>query len=104
MKKTIIEAKDLTAPKISVASIKAFVKKYPGESLLVLGVGIFVCNIFGFSYDTDIVSGSTSGIPNMGIRTIQGVAYYYPTITAFLISIGAMMIVAGVIIMKARAK
>ena len=72
------------------------IKTYPGESLLVAGTGIFTYNIFDFSYtDRD---GSTM-LPEIGARELGNVAYYYKEETLFLIAIGAMLIVSGLLIM-----
>ena len=76
-------------------------KKYLGEILLIGGVGLFIYNIFNFSYKTANVLSSYPKLKiNSGIEQFQGVAYYYQPNTILIISIGAMLIIIGILIIK----
>lgn len=63
-----------------------FIKKYLGETILVIGTGLFVRNIFNFSYYS------------------RREYYYYPSDVLMGISIGIMLIVAGILIIKKQTK
>ena len=79
--------------------LKIFTKKYSGEILLTGGAGLFIYNIFNFSYETQF--GLFRSCHNtVSCEPIQGVAYYYQSNTTLMISIGAMLIVAGILIIK----
>lgn len=80
--------------------MKNFLKKYSGELLTIIGTGIFAYNVFNFSYKTRM-GFSLSPLSN---EPIQGVAYYYSNGTIVFITIGAILIVLGLIIMKRRVK
>ena len=76
--------------------LKDFIKKYLGETSLVGGVGLFIYNIFNFSYKTEF------GLCRWGVscEPIQGVVYYYQSDTILMISVGAMLIIIGILIIK----
>ena len=81
--------------------LKDFIKKYLGKILLTGGIGLFVYHIFNFSYKTANVSGSYPKLKiNSEIEQFQGVAYYYHPDAILMISIGAMLIVVGILIIK----
>ena len=77
-------------------------KKYLGEILLIGGVGLFIYNIFNFSYKTTIGSCFDLDLDIFDCDTepIQGVAYYYQADTILMISVGAMLIIIGILIIK----
>lgn len=79
-----------------IKRIKKFIKKWLGEVIFIIGTGLFIYNIFNFSYITD------KGLcrARLGCREIEGVVYYYNNDTLLLVSIGAMLIVAGVLIIR----
>jgi hypothetical protein len=85
-----------------------FGKKYLGELLTIMGTGISVYNVFNFSYRTygKIISeGLLPKLPSLGPKLeLEGIAYYYSSDTLWLISIGAMLIILGLIMMKYKAK
>ncbi len=63
-----------------------FIKKYLGETILLIGTGLFVRNVFNFSYNTGMEY------------------YYYHSDILMGIYIGAMLIVAGILIIKKQAE
>jgi len=70
-----------------------FIKKYLGETILVIGTGLFVHNIFNFSYtEARSMFGFGGGIGE--------VAYRYSSDVLMGISIGAMLIITGILIIK----
>lgn len=73
------------------------IKNYLGEIIIIIGAGVLSYNIFNFSHKTKI--GTCLDI-NLGCEEIQGVAYYYTETTLLLISISAMLITAGLLIIK----
>ena len=81
---------------------KKFIKKYLGEISLTGGIGLFIYNIFNFSYET--TTGSCFNIDidlfDCDTELIEGVAYYYQSDTITMISIGAMLIIIGILIIK----
>ena len=78
--------------------IKKFIKMSLGEVMVVIGTGFSVYNIFNFSYRTS--TGGGISLPSLGGKAIVGVAYYYPSATLLSISIGAMLIVSGILVVK----
>lgn len=76
--------------------LKKFIKKYLGEILLIGGIGLFIYNIFNFSYKTQ--SGLCLRLASC--EPIQGVAYYYRPDTLLMMSVGAMLIIIGILIIK----
>jgi len=81
--------------KTKIKQLVRFIKKYLGETILVIGVGLFIRNIFNFSYR--IKDGLCF---DLGCDNITGVAYYYSSDVLMGISIGAMLIVSGILIIK----
>ena len=75
-----------------------FIKNHSGETILVIGTGLFIRNVFNFSYRT---YGKGGGL-KIGIRMpeLEGIAYYYTSNVLMGISIGAMLIVTGILIIK----
>ncbi len=78
--------------------MKEKIKKYIGGFMLVIGSGIFAYNVFNFSYRAEITRYSPILAPEGGKPV--GVAYYYSSDTLLLISIGIMLIVSGVLIIR----
>lgn len=85
-----------------MAWIKQKLKTYTRELFIVLGTGIFSYNIFNFSS-----SGGFGGdYQGRGFGSVLGryeyeyVAYYYTDWTLWLIAIGAMLMVTGVLILR----
>ena len=76
--------------------LKIFIKIYLGEMFLVGGVGLFIYNIFNFSYN------ARYGLCHLRVscEPIQGVAYYYESDAMLMISVGAMLIIIGILIIK----
>jgi hypothetical protein len=90
--------------------MKNKIKKYLGEILTIIGTGLFSYNIFNFSY-TGGYGGkwekgtlSLPGLPSAGRYEFNYVAYYYSPDALLLISIGAMLIVSGILIIKNKSK
>jgi len=73
-----------------------FIKKYLGETILVIGTGLFVYDVFNFSYHTY----GKGGLVLDFTASLEGIAYYYSSDVLMGISIGAMLIVAGILIIK----
>jgi len=93
--------------------IKAFLKNNIGEIILIIGTGIFFNNLFDFSYKT--TGGSSFGIGGgsipqlysehiveVAVDGIEGVAYYYTSDNLLWITIGVILIISGVLIVKAK--
>ncbi len=85
-----------------MSKILKIVKKYFGEILLVIGTGTFWYNIFNFSFsDSSGPRLNLLGLPSLGSgRDLGNVAYYYTDSTLLLITVGAMLIVIGVLIIR----
>lgn len=77
--------------------IKNFIKRCSGEVMIIIGTGLFVYNVFDFSYTA---SYGHCVLPMFSCEEILGVGYYYPFNTLLSISIGAMLIVSGVLIIR----
>ncbi len=80
--------------------IKKFIKQYLGAIMIIIGTGLCAYNIFGFSYRTSY----GLRLPAVGAEKIVGVAYFYYPNTLLSISIGAMLIVSGILIIKNKYK
>jgi len=65
-------------------------KKYPGEILITIGIGLSVYNLLDISYYDNRWNG--------------GNHYHYSLDTLLYISIGAMLIVSGILIIKNNKK
>jgi len=76
--------------------MKEKVKKYIGEIIVIAGSGIFSYNIFNFSYRTFW----TSHRNDLLSEEFGGIAYYYSSNSLILISIGVMLIVGGILIIR----
>ena len=70
-------------------------KKNIGEILLIIGIGIFIFNIFGISHYHQVVSGS---------RYYVDTWYAYSSARLSGLAIGAMIIIASVAILKSKQK
>ena len=78
--------------------IKKIMKKIFGEMILVGGMGMLFYNILNFSYKTHY---SKKIVIH---RELEGIAYYYHPGTLLMIAIGAMLITAGILIIKNKQK
>ena len=79
------------------------IKKYIGEILTIVGVGLFSYNVFNFSH----ITGPGSILEKYGILGLtelrpEQVAYHYTSDTLLLISIGTMLIVSGILIIRSK--
>jgi len=72
--------------------ILKLLKKYIGEIFIIGGTGLFIYNIFDFSYEFRIGSLSLKCVKSC----IKIVCYYYSYSTLSYITIGAMLIVLGI--------
>ena len=88
--------------KEKIKQLIKFIKKYSGETMLVIGTGLFIYNIFNFSFKTIYKIALIRQEMAFLNYEIIGVAYYYLSNTLMCISIGAMLIVAGILIIKNR--
>jgi hypothetical protein len=92
--------------------MKEKIKKYFGESLTIIGAGLFFYNIFNFSYrggyGGERIKGSLPELTPRGLSVgrweFEYVAYYYQPDVLLLISIGAMLIVGGILIIRNKSK
>jgi len=75
------------------------IKKYIGEIMVIVGSGLFSYNIFNFSYQT-FGKGGLLKMP--GTEELEGIAYYYSPNSLILISIGVMLIVCGILIIRSK--
>ncbi len=71
------------------------IKENLGELLTIIGVGLFVFNVFNFSYTTTTGFGFSKFVFETAESNIEGVAYYYPMENLLLITLGSMLVVAG---------
>jgi len=78
--------------------IKNFIKRYLGEVMVIIGTRFFVYNILDFSYRARY----GLCVPTASCKNIVGVAYYYTSNTLSMISIGAMLIVVGILIIRKK--
>lgn len=76
--------------------IITLIRKYLGEVMIIVGTGIFVYNIFNFSY----VATMGTCLPALGCSEIQGVAYYYSSDILLLITIGSILMITGILIIR----
>ncbi|PIP46338.1 MAG: hypothetical protein COX15_00985 [Candidatus Colwellbacteria bacterium CG23_combo_of_CG06-09_8_20_14_all_42_19] len=79
--------------------MKEKIKKNIGEIMIIAGSGLFSCNVFNFSYQT-FGKGGLLKMP--GTEELEGIAYYYSSNSLILISIGVMLIVGGILIIRNR--
>lgn len=77
--------------------MKEKIKKYIGEIFIIIGSGLFSYNIFSFSYQ---IYGK-GGLPSFGPE-FEGIAYYYSPNSLTLISIGVMLIISGILIIRRK--
>lgn len=76
-----------------------FIQKYLSELMIIIGSGIFTYNVFNFSYK-GMVGKSIADFFGPDVKVIEGVAYYYKDSTLLLITIGAILVITGIIIRK----
>ena len=67
------------------------IKKYIGEIMIIIGSGLFSYNVFNFSH--------TRGEYYLGLGA-KGIVYYYSTNSLTLISLGVVLTVLGILIIK----
>jgi len=85
--------------------MKEKIKKYLGELLIIIGTGIFINNLFNFSYRTEYCSGALPSLPSLGgCEKITGVAYYYSDNVILWLTIGGILLVLGVLIIRNKSK
>lgn len=85
--------------------MKQFIKNYLGEIMTIVGTGIFMYNVFNFSYHTYGKGGESSDLAiDFGfggkVPELEGIAYYYNSDVLLMIAIGAILITAGILIIK----
>lgn len=93
-----------------------FIKNWLGEINIIIGTGIFTYNIFNF--DSSIITGKSSNVQNcfpslgiceevskldIGFRTNDVIFYYFHHKTLMSISIAAMLIVIGILIVRNKS-
>jgi len=80
-----------------------FIKKHIGEFFVIVGTGIFINNLFKFSYRVygEYSEGLLPSLSTDG-ELISGAVstYYYPDSAILLITFGSMLIVAGILIIR----
>jgi hypothetical protein len=76
------------------------IKKYFGELLTIIGTGIFINYVFRFSSVRDFNSGG--GFSLTEHQGSGGVAYYYPDDIILWLTIGSVLIITGLLIIKNR--
>lgn len=85
--------------------MKEKIKKYIGEIFVIIGSGLFSYNIFSFSYRI-YGKGIKPPIPlfdeSLLGPELEGIAYYYSPISLMLISIGVMLIISGIFIIRRK--
>ncbi len=87
-----------------------FCRAYVGELMSVLGAGVLTYNIFNFSHQGGSGGEYTRGAVNSGVLVPWGgryefeyVAYYYADGTLFLIALGTMLLLSGILIIRKRS-
>jgi hypothetical protein len=78
--------------------LKYFFKKYVGEIMIIIGSGLFSYNLFNFSYKTYGKGGLLA--LKYGASELEGIAYYYSSDSLTLISIGVILIISGILIIR----
>lgn len=77
-----------------------------GEILIIVGSGIFIYNVFSFSYDVYTPTGKIqtgkiqTGRIGVEKELLRGVAYYYSSTTLKWITAGVILFVLGILIIK----
>jgi len=77
--------------------MKEKIKRHIGKIMTVTGSGLFAYNIFNFSYH---IYGRGGLLKMPGTQELEGIAYYYSSNSLMLISIGVMLIIWGILIIK----
>jgi len=82
--------------------MKQFIKKFIGEVLVTVGVGIFSFNIFNFDYQTY----EKGGLQKIFGRSegLEGIAYYYHNNVLTMIAVSAILITIGILIIKNKQR
>jgi len=89
--------------KEKIKQLIRFITRYLGETMLIIGTGVFSYNIFNFSYKTyDKSKGRLGRI--FDTPELEAIAYYYSSNALMWISVGAMLIIAGILIIKRKGK
>jgi hypothetical protein len=83
--------------------MKNLYKRYTGEFLLILGVGIFVYNVFNFQsvgYGETNVASNDIDFNNPTYPNFQCFKYFYTTATQNQIVVGAILVTIGILIIR----
>lgn len=80
--------------------MKRLIKKYLGEIMITVGSGLFVYNVFSFSYTT--FNKWAGGFQIAGTKREVGALYYYHNHTLLLLAFGTMLIIAGILIIRSK--
>jgi|AntAceMinimDraft_17_1070374.scaffolds.fasta_scaffold177271_2 hypothetical protein len=76
------------------------IKRYFAEILIVVGSGLFINGIFSFSSKTEV-----GNCPlHFSCRQVMGAAYYYDFYSLLVVSIGAMLIILGLLILRNKKR
>jgi hypothetical protein len=78
-------------------SMKEKIKRHIGKIMIIVGSGLFFYNIFNFSYQTFDKGGL---LRTPGAKELEGIAYYYSSNSLILISVGVVLIVSGILIIR----
>lgn len=81
--------------------MKEKIKKYIGEFLTIIGVGISAFGFFSFKYDP--VGFRRFGLSLAPEQQNIAIAYFYPFWAIMMLVFGFMLIVAGILIMKNKS-
>ena len=86
--------------------MKKFVKRFIGEFLLILGVGLFVYNVFSFdvgggTYHPGSGDSQSNIADYFGYHSYENTSYYYyQKETLNIITIGAVLITIGILVIR----
>jgi len=76
-----------------------FIKKYFGETLVIVGSGLFIYNILNFSYEGKREGGLDLDL-DLKSELVSGVAYYYTQDTILIITFGIILMLIGIFIIR----
>jgi len=88
--------------------MKKLIKKFIGEFLLILGVGLFIYNVFNFDIGGGTYHEGENGIPQYlrdreGYHSFENTSYfYYRKDTLKSLTIGAILITIGILTIRNR--
>lgn len=78
------------------------IRQNVGELFTLIGTGTFVYNLFNFSFTDSEGSSLLPKLPKLGADPLGNVAYFYDQTTLALLSVGAMLIVTGLLIIRKK--